>query len=237
MPTSSPAWPPRPTASCSRSRRCRTRRWRTGPIPTTSDANLYARHLRALSEQRAVRRTEGKVVRVLLNEEPGHRWAMRAQLRRVARLVGATSSSIAPASQACWPTRRWASASRTGATGCLVTAPGPCQRAPAALYALHGTRRLAMAHPAATSRRQRPRLFEPNFLRATTNRQRAAASIPALADPRLIRFKTGMRKGRGRATSLAIGMSAGFVEPAGVHGAAPRADGRRQADRSFPHGL
>jgi tryptophan halogenase len=36
---------------------------------------------------------------------------------------------------------------------------------------------------------------------------------PALADPRLIRFKTGMRKDAWTRNVVAIGMSAGFVEP------------------------
>ena len=184
------------------------------------DAGLYARHLRALSEQRGVRRTEGKVVRVLLDEQAGPTQGhVRAvQLESGEQVAGDLFLDC------------------TGFAGLLIDkALGvgfedwrhwlPCDRAWA--VPSESTKPLlpytrATAHRAGWQWRipLQHRVGNGHVYSSQHMSDDEAASVllrhldaPPLADPRLIRFRTGMRHDAWARNVVAIGMSAGFVEP------------------------
>ncbi|XHS80483.1 tryptophan halogenase family protein [Burkholderiaceae bacterium UC74_6] len=184
------------------------------------DAGLYAKHLRKLSEERGVRRTEGKVVQVLLNEEPGP-WQghVRAVQMQSGELVegdlfidcsGFASLLI----------------EKTLGVGFEDWSHWlPCDRALAVPSQSHGpllpyTR--STAHRAGWQWRipLQHRVGNGHVYSSLHMSDDEAASVllgtldaPALAEPRLIKFRTGMRAQAWQRNVVAIGMSAGFVEP------------------------
>ena len=184
------------------------------------DAGLYARHLRALSESRGVRRTEGRIVQVLLNDTPGpaEGHVRAVQLESGERIEGDLFLDC------------------TGFAGLLIDkALGtpfedwshwlPCNRAVAVpsestAPLLPYTR--STAHRAGWQWRipLQHRVGNGHVYSSHHVSDDEAADVllrhldgPPLAEPRVIRFRTGMREQAWRRNVVAIGMSAGFVEP------------------------
>ena len=184
------------------------------------DAGLYARHLRALSESRGVRRTEGRIVQVLLNDTPGpaEGHVRAVQLESGERIEGDLFLDC------------------TGFAGLLIDkALGtpfedwshwlPCNRAVAVPSdstspLLPYTR--STAHRAGWQWRipLQHRVGNGHVYSSHHVSDDEAADVllrhldgPPLAEPRVIRFRTGMREQAWRRNVVAIGMSAGFVEP------------------------
>jgi len=184
------------------------------------DASLYARHLRAISEARGVRRTEGKVVRVLLNEEPGPTEGhVRAVQMESGELVegdlfldcsgfyGLLIDKALGTGFEDWS--HWLPCDRAVAVPSESTAPLlPYTRSTA--HRAGWQWRIPLQH----------RVGNGHVYSSRHVSDDEAAGVllsnfdgKPLADPRLIKFRTGMREEAWRRNVVAIGMSAGFVEP------------------------
>jgi tryptophan halogenase len=184
------------------------------------DASLYARHLRALSEARGVRRTEGKVVQVLLHEEPGPTQGhVRAvQLESGERVEGDLFLDCSGFYSLLiektlgvgfedWS--HWLPCDRALAVPSESTQPlRPYTRATA--HRAGWQWRIPLQHRVGNGH---------VYSSAHVSDDEAADTLlrhldgPALAEPRLIKFRTGMRKQAWERNVVSIGMSAGFVEP------------------------
>jgi tryptophan 7-halogenase len=179
------------------------------------DAGLYARYLRRHAEGRGVIRTEGKIVEVELHPESGHVAAVRMESgeRIEGQLFidcsGFRGLLIEQALQTGYEDwSHWLPCNRALAVPCAASPDSRPTRARRA------RRRLAVAHPAAAPHRQRLCL-----LQRLHQRRRGAAILlanldgQALADPRPLRFVTGMRRRFWNRNVVAIGLSSGFLEP------------------------
>ncbi|WP_457426605.1 tryptophan halogenase family protein [Roseateles sp. P5_E7] len=184
------------------------------------DASLYAKHLRTLSEQRGVRRTEGKVVRVLLNEEPGptagHVRAVQLQSGELVEgdlfldCSGFASLLIEKTLNTGFEDwSHWLPCDRAVAVPSESTAPllpYTCATAHRAGWQW----RIPLQHRVGNGH---------VYSSQHVSDDEAAGTLLAnldgkpLADPRLIKFRTGMRQQAWNRNVVAIGMSAGFVEP------------------------
>jgi len=184
------------------------------------DASLYARHLRALSEQRGVRRSEGKVVQVLLNEAPGplqgHVRAVQLQSGELVEgdlfldctgFAGLLSDKALGVGFEDWS--HWLPCDRAWAVPSESTKPLlPYTRATA--HSAGWQWRIPLQHRVGNGHVYSSRHMSDDEAADVLLRNLDA---PALADPRLIRFRTGMRSEAWTRNVVAIGMSAGFVEP------------------------
>ncbi|MEO6276197.1 tryptophan halogenase family protein [Roseateles sp.] len=184
------------------------------------DANLYARHLRALSERRGVRRTEGKVVRVLLDEEPGptsgHVRAVELESGELVEgdlfldctgFAGLLTDKTLGVGFEDWS--HWLPCDRAWAVPSESTKPLlPYTRSTA--HRAGWQWRIPLQHRVGNGHVYSSQHMSDDEAADVLLRNLDA---PALADPRLIRFKTGMRKDAWTRNVVAIGMSAGFVEP------------------------
>ena len=184
------------------------------------DATLYARHLRRVSEARGVRRTEGRVVRVVLDEQPG---PTAGQVRAVQMASGeqiegdlfldcSGFAGLLIDQALGTPFEDWAHwlpCDRAVAVPSESTAPLlPYTRATA--HRAGWQWRIPLQHRVGNGH---------VYASSHVSDDEAAAVLlqhldgPPLAEPRLIKFRTGMRAQAWRRNVVAIGMSAGFVEP------------------------
>ncbi len=180
------------------------------------DAGLYARFLRGLAEQRGVQRTEGKVTRVLQREHDGHVTAVVLENgEHVAGELfidcsgfrGLLIQETLKTGFEDWT--HWLPCNRALAVPC-ASAPvlTPYTRATA-----HGAGwqwRIPLQH-----RTGNGHVYCSDFI----SDDEAAATLLAgldgapLADPRPLRFTTGMRRQAWNRNVVAIGLSGGFLEP------------------------
>lgn len=207
------------------------------------DASLYARHLRTLSEQRGVRRTEGKVVRVLLDEEPGptqgHVRAVQLQSgERVegdlfldcTGFAGLLTDKALGVGFEDWS--HWLPCDRAWAVPSESTKPLlPYTRATARSAGWQW--RIPLQHRVGNGHVYSSRHMSDDEAADVLLRNLDA---PALADPRLIRFRTGMRNEAWTRNVVAIGMSAGFVEPLESTALHLIQMGVARLIEAFPHG-
>jgi tryptophan halogenase len=180
------------------------------------DASLYARYLRGLSEAKGVIRTEGRIVDVVQDGETGHIEALTLQSGgRVegdlfidcSGFRGLLIEQTLHAGFEDWG--RWL----------------PCDRALAVACESSGDRQpltRSTARPAGWQWRIPLQHRTGNgyvFSSAHISEDEAAATLlanldaPALADPRLLRFKAGHRRKAWVKNVVALGLAGGFLEP------------------------
>jgi tryptophan halogenase len=180
------------------------------------DASLYARHLRALCEQRGVVRTEGKITQVVQRPDDGFVQAL--VLESGARIEGDLFIDcsgfrgllIEGALQTGYEDwNHWLPCDRALAV--------PCESAPVLTPYTRAT-----AHRAGWQWRipLQHRIGNGHvYCSAHISDDEAAQTLlsnldgRALAEPRQIRFRTGMRKKSWNKNVVALGLASGFLEP------------------------
>ncbi len=180
------------------------------------DAGLYAQYLRKYSEALGVKRTEGKIVKVNQRAEDGFIESvvlesgavisgelfidcsgMRALL--IEQTLGAGFEDWA----------HWLPCDRAVAVGCVSTGePLPYTRSIARTAGWQW--RIPLQH-----RMGNGHVFSSRFMSEDEATAVLMANLPgeALAEPRVIRFKTGKRRKVWLKNVVAVGLAGGFMEP------------------------
>ena len=180
------------------------------------DASLYAKYLRKLSESRGVIRIEGKIKRATMREPDGHIDAV--ELENGTRVEGELFIDCSgfrgllieqtlETGYEDWT--RWLPADRALAV--------PCESAPAITPYTRSTAhtagwqwRIPLQHRTGNGHVYCSRFISDDEAAATLL---ANLDGKALADPRLIKFQTGMRKLAWNRNVVALGLASGFLEP------------------------
>lgn len=180
------------------------------------DASLYAKFLRKLSESRGVVRIEGKITRATLREPDGHIDAV--ELENGARVEGELFIDCSgfrgllieqtlQTGYEDWT--HWLPADRALAV--------PCESAPVITPYTRSTAhksgwqwRIPLQHRTGNGHVYCSRFISDDEAAATLL---ANLDGRALAEPRLIRFQTGMRKLAWNRNVVALGLASGFLEP------------------------
>ena len=180
------------------------------------DASLYAKFLRKLSESRGVVRIEGKITRATLREPDGHIDAV--ELENGARVEGELFIDCSgfrgllieqtlQTGYEDWT--HWLPADRALAV--------PCESAPVITPYTRSTAhksgwqwRIPLQHRTGNGHVYCSRFICDDEAAATLL---ANLDGRALAEPRLIRFQTGMRKLAWNRNVVALGLASGFLEP------------------------
>ncbi len=180
------------------------------------DAGLYARYLRELSEQRGVRRTEGKIVDVMLDPERG--FVRGVRLESGAEITGDLFIDcsgfrgllIEQALHTGYEDfSRWLPANRALAVPCVST-PDYVPYTRSIARAAGWQWRIPLQHRIGNGY-----VYCADFV----SDDEAAATLMAnldgepLADPRPLRFVTGMRRKFWNRNVVAVGLASGFMEP------------------------
>ncbi|MBY5990788.1 tryptophan halogenase family protein [Ferrimonas balearica] len=180
------------------------------------DASLYAQYLRRYSEQRGVRRVEGKVERVHLHPVSGDIQALQlADGRRIegqlfidcsglgARLIdGALNTGFDDWSH-------WLPCDRAWAVPTQNTGPlRPYTRAIA--HEAGWQWQIPLQHRSGNGLVFASRYLEEDAAKALLLENLEGTP---LAEPRLIRFRVGRRRQQWQRNCIAIGLSSGFLEP------------------------
>jgi tryptophan halogenase len=180
------------------------------------DAALYARHLRGLAEARGVRRYEGKVEAVDRDPQTGFVTALTTDRGDrltgelfidcsgfQARLIGGAMAS--PFED--WS--HWLPCDRAVAVPCArVAATTPFTRS--TLRTAGWQWRIPLQHRTGNGYVYSSQFASDNDAAATLLANLDGAP---LADPRVLRFTAGLRREAWRGNVVAIGLSAGFLEP------------------------
>ena len=180
------------------------------------DASLYARFLRGVSEQRGVRRTEGKIVGVSQREGDGHVDAVVLESgERVegdlfidcSGFRGLLIEGALATGYEDWT--HWLPCDRAIAV--------PCESAPELLPYTRSTAhsagwqwRIPLQHRIGNGHVYCSRFISDEDAQATLL---ANLDGKPLAEPRMVRFTTGMRKQGWNKNVVAIGLAGGFLEP------------------------
>jgi len=180
------------------------------------DAGLYARFLRELSEQRGVRRTEGKIVHVNLSPESGRVESLTMETGEVidgelfidcSGFRGLLIEQTLESGYVDWT--HWLPCNRAIAVPCTRTESiTPYTRSTA--RAAGWQWRIPLQH-----RTGNGYVYSSEHL----GDDEAAATLlgnldgEPLADPRPLRFTTGMRRKFWNRNVVALGLAAGFLEP------------------------
>ena len=180
------------------------------------DAGLYARHLRGIAEARGVRRVEGRITQVHQRPADGHVTAVQLEsgVQVAGELFldcsgfrGLLIEETLHAGYEDWT--HWLPCDRALAV--------PCESAPTLAPYTRST-----AHRAGWQWRIPLQHRTGNghvYSSAHVSDDEAAATLLAnldgrpLADPRPLRFTTGMRRVAWKANVVAVGLSSGFLEP------------------------
>jgi tryptophan halogenase len=180
------------------------------------DAGLYAKYLRKLSEARGATRIEGKIVRATVREPDGHIDAvelengMRVEGELFIDCSGFRGLLIEQALETGYEDwTRWLPADRALAVPSeSVSATTPYTRATA--HKSGWQWRIPLQHRTGNGHVYCSRFISDDEAAATLL---ANLDGKALAEPRLIKFQTGMRKLAWNRNVVAIGLASGFLEP------------------------
>jgi len=180
------------------------------------DASLYAQFLRQRSERQGVRRLEGKIDAVELNTDTGHIASVSLEGGAVIAgdlfidctgfrgllIEGALNTGYED-----W--RHWLPCDRAWAVPCAAVAP-PIPYTRSTADAAGWRWRIPLQH-----RTGNGYVFASEFISEADARARLLANLDGepLAEPRLLKFVTGRRKLAWNRNCVAIGLSAGFLEP------------------------
>ena len=180
------------------------------------DAGLYAKYLRKLSEARGVQRIEGKIRRATVREPDGHIDAV--ELENGTRVEGELFIDCSgfrgllieqtlETGYEDWT--HWLPADRALAV--------PCESAPVMTPYTRATAhqsgwqwRIPLQHRTGNGHVYCSRFISDDEAAATLL---ANLDGKPLADPRLIKFQTGMRKQAWNRNVVAVGLASGFLEP------------------------
>jgi len=180
------------------------------------DASLYARYLRKLSESRGVTRVEGKIVRA--SQRPGDGYIDAVELENGTQVAGdlfidcsgfrgLLIEQTLQTGYEDWS--GWLPADRALAVPCeSVKTMTPFTRATA--HQSGWQWRIPLQHRTGNGHVYCSRYISDDEAAATLL---ANLDAPALADPRLIKFQTGMRKQAWNRNVIAVGLAGGFLEP------------------------
>ena len=180
------------------------------------DASLYAKYLRRLSESRGVVRIEGKITRATQREPDGHIDAVelengtRVEGELFIDCSGFRGLLIEQTLQTGYEDwTRWLPADRALAV--------PCEAAPVITPYTRSTAhksgwqwRIPLQHRTGNGHVYSSRFISDDEAAATLL---ANLDGRALAEPRLIKFQTGMRKLAWNRNVVALGLASGFLEP------------------------
>jgi tryptophan halogenase len=180
------------------------------------DASLYARFLRGVSEQRGVRRTEGKIVGVSQREGDGHVDAVVLESGeriegdlfidcsgfRGLLIEGALATGYEDWSH-------WLPCDRAIAVPC-ESAPELTPYTRSTAHSAGWQWRIPLQHRIGNGHVYCSRFISDDDAQATLL---ANLDGKPLAEPRKIRFTTGMRKRGWNKNVVAIGLAGGFLEP------------------------
>ena len=180
------------------------------------DASLYAAYLRRYAEERGVVRTEGKIVDVALNGGTGHVEAMTLESgERIAGELfidcsgfrGLLIEQALKTGYAEWG--QWLPNDRALAVPCEPVMPlTPYTRSTARPAGWQW--RIPLQHRVGNGYVYSSRFVSDDEATATLL---ANLDAKPLADPRLLRFVTGKRRKVWNRNVVALGLSAGFMEP------------------------
>ena len=180
------------------------------------DASLYAKYLRKLSEARGVTRIEGKIVRATQREPDGFIDAI--ELENGTRVEGELFIDCSgfrgllieqTLNTGFEDWTHWLPADRALAVPCeSVPAITPYTRATA--HKSGWQWRIPLQHRTGNGHVYCSRFISDDEAAATLL---ANLDGKALAEPRLIRFQTGMRKQAWNRNVVAVGLASGFLEP------------------------
>jgi tryptophan halogenase len=180
------------------------------------DAGLYAKFLRKLSEARGVTRIEGKIVRATVREPDGHVDAV--ELENGTRVEGELFidcsgfrglliEQLLETGYEDWT--RWLPADRALAVPC-ESAPHMTPYTRATAHKSGWQWRIPLQHRTGNGHVYCSRFISDDEAASTLL---ANLDGKALADPRLIKFQTGMRKLAWNRNVVAVGLAGGFLEP------------------------
>ncbi len=179
------------------------------------DANLYARHLRGIAEERGVERVEGRITGVERNGEAVSAVILEDGRRLEADLFVDCSGfrSLLLGEEMGEPFDDWSEWLPNDRALAIPSERSPEGITPYTRATAHSVGwqwRIPLQH-----RTGNGHVFSSRFSGEGEAEQRLMAGLdtPALDQPRLIRFATGMRRRHWSGNVVALGLAAGFLEP------------------------
>jgi len=180
------------------------------------DASLYAKYLRRQAEARGVRRVEGKIVDVSLDGFSGHVRSLRLERGETVEgqlfidcsgFRGLLIEQVLKTGYEDWS--HWLPCDRAVAVPCASVSPlTPYTRASARSAGWQW--RIPLQHRIGNGH-----VFCSRFISEDEATAQLLSSLDGepLAEPRPLRFKTGMRSKSWNRNVVSIGLSSGFLEP------------------------